>query len=136
MNFISEHFGLPARDPVALKDWYVKALNGEVVYCDGQTPPAFFVRLHGGLVLEIYQANSTLKETADNKLAGFRHIALRVESVAQAKTLLESRGVKFSEQIKPAAGGGNVLFFADLEGNLLHLIDRTPDSPLARLGRS
>jgi len=136
MNFTSEHFGLPTRDPVALKDWYVKALNGEVVYSDGQTPPAFFVRLHGGLVLEIYQANTSLKETADNKLAGFRHIALRVESVARAKALLESRGVKFTEQIKPAAGGGNVLFFGDLDGNLLHLIDRTPDSPLVQLGRS
>lgn len=135
MNFTSEHFGLPARDSVALKDWYVKVLNGQVVHADSQTPPVFFVRLHGGLALEIYQANSHPADRGDNKMAGFRHLALRVDSVAQARKLLESRGVKFTGETKPAAGGGNVLFFADPEGNLLHLIDRSPDSPLAQLGR-
>jgi glyoxylase I family protein len=131
MNFSIEHLGLPARNPAALKDWYVKTIGGEMVFTDGATPPAFFVRLPGGAMIEIYQADSSLKETHDNKLAGWRHVALRVESIEAAKALLERRGVKFSGPIKPAAGSGRVLFFEDAEGNLLHLVDRTADSPLA-----
>jgi glyoxylase I family protein len=130
MNFSVEHLGLPARDPVALKDWYLKTLDGMLVYADGQTPPAFFVKLPGGVVLEIYQSNKALRETADNKLSGWRHVALRVDSIASAKTKLESRGVKFGAKIAPAGGGGNVLYFEDAEGNLLHLVERPSESPL------
>lgn len=110
--------------------WYLKTLDGKLVYADGQTPPAFFVKLPGGMVLEIYQSHRTLPETADNKLSGWRHVALRVDSIVSAKVQLESRGVKFGAKTAPAVGGGNVLYFADAEGNLLHLVERTPESPL------
>ena len=63
----------------------------------------------------------------NNKLAGFRHVALRVDSIEAAKAELEKRGVKFAEEIRPAAGGGRVLFFEDREGNLLHLVERPAD---------
>jgi len=48
---------------------------------------------------------------------------------------LSRRGVKFEEPIKPAGGGGRVLFFKDGEGNLLHLVERPKDSPLVRHSR-
>jgi hypothetical protein len=35
--------------------------------------------------------------------------------------------VQFTEEARPAAGGGRVLFFEDLEGNLLHLVERPKD---------
>ena len=130
MNFSIEHLGLPARDTVALKDWYVKMFGAKVAYTDGGTPPVFFVRMPGGVVLEIYPAGSSVKETRDNNVAGWRHVALRVESIETTKALLEERGVKFTEQIKPAGGVGRVLYFADVEGNLLHLVDRPANSPL------
>ena len=123
MQFTVEHIGLPARDTGALKDWYVRTLGGKMVFTDGQTPPIFFVQLSGA-IFEIYQANRSLPDTADNKLAGLRHVALRVDSIEAAKAELEKRGVKFTEQIRPAAGGGRVLFFQDIEGNLLHLLER------------
>jgi hypothetical protein len=36
--------------------------------------------------------------------------------------------VSFPEDPKPAGGGGSVQFFADAEGNLLHLVERPQDS--------
>ena len=39
---------------------------------------------------------------------------------AAAFEVFNERGVKFDEEIRPAAGGGRVLFFEDGEGNLLH----------------
>lgn len=128
-----EHIGLAAQDPTALKLWYEGTLGGREVFCNGEQPPAYFLELPGGVWLEIYAANSTLKEVSDNKLGGWRHLALTVASIETARAELESRGVKFSEPVKPAGGGGRVLFFADPEGNLLHLVERGPDSKL-RLG--
>ena len=128
MKLTVEHLGLPARNPVTLKDWYVKVLGAEVVFDNGQKPPAFFLALQGGLMLEIYQCGSSLKETGDNSLAGWRHLALRVDAIEPAQAELEKKGVNFTDTIKPAGGGGRVLFFRDAENNLLHLVERPKDS--------
>jgi glyoxylase I family protein len=128
MQFVPEHLGLPARNPLALKDWYVRVLAAKLAFDNGQIPPAFFLALAGGLMLEIYQAEFSFPETAGNNLAGWRHLALRVDSLEAAKAALENSGVNFPDPIKPAGGGGRVLFFRDPEDNLLHLVERPADS--------
>jgi glyoxylase I family protein len=82
-------------------------------------------------MLEIYEGDFSLKETSDNALNGWRHLALRVDSLEKAKTALQERGVVFTDPIKPAGGGGRVLFFKDPEGNLLHLVERPAGSIFA-----
>lgn len=127
-----EHIGLAAQDTTALKNWYVRALGARVVFTNGETPPAWFIELPGGVWLEIYQGTYGVKEISDNKLQGWRHLALTVESIENARHELQSRGVSITEQVKPAGGGGRVLFFQDPEGNLLHLVERGADSKLRR----
>ncbi len=129
MNFSVEHIAVPAANPVALKNWYERVLGAKMIFDNGENPPAFLISL-GGVWLEIYAAEKSLSETANNKLAGFRHLALRVDSLDAAKIELEKNGIKFTGEIKPAGGGGRVLFFADGEGNLLHFVERPKDSPL------
>jgi hypothetical protein len=51
MKFTMEHLGLPARNPLALKDWYVRMLGAAVAFENGQTPPAFFLALPGGVLI-------------------------------------------------------------------------------------
>ena len=126
MIFSLEHLGLAARDTPGLRDWYVNTLVAEVVFANGQNPPAFLLKLPGGAVIEIYPASHAIEQTADNRLGGWRHIALRVDSIESTRNQLQSRGVSFTEEIKPAGGGGRVLFFKDEEGNLLHLVERPP----------
>ncbi|HZQ45758.1 MAG TPA: VOC family protein [Verrucomicrobiae bacterium] len=128
MEFIAEHLGLPARNPIVLKDWYVNVLGAKLIFDNGETPPAYFVSLPGGLMLEIYQGATSLKETSDNSLNGWRHLALQVDSIEKARAALEQKGVKFPDPIKPAGGGGRVLFFRDAEDNLLHLVERPRNS--------
>ena len=132
MNFIAEHVGLAAREPSVLKDWYVNMLRANLVYDNGQTPPAYLLTLPGGLMLEIYQSDSFIKETGHNLLAGWRHLALQVDSIESARAELEAKGVEFPNPVKPAGGGGLVLFFRDIEGNLLHFVERPEHSTLRR----
>ena len=123
MNISVEHIAVPAAEPTALKNWYERVLGAKLIFDNGQNPATYLVSL-GNVWLEIYKAEALLSERSNNKLAGFRHLALKVDSLAAARTELERRGVKFTEEIRPAAGAGNVLFFADGEGNLLHLVER------------
>jgi len=130
MNFSIEHIAVPAADPVALKNWYERVLGARELFNNGQNPPACLISL-GNVWLEIYAAEVPLPGRGNNQLAGFRHLALRVASLDEAKMELEKRGVKFNKAERPAAGGGRVLFFADLEGNLLHFVERPKDSQLS-----
>jgi glyoxylase I family protein len=123
MNITPEHIAIPAADPVALKNWYEQVLGAKVIFDNGLNPPTYLIS-SGPVWFEIYKADAPLPERGNNKLAGFRHLALRVPSIDAAKAELEKRGVKFTEEIRPAAGGGQVLFFEDAEGNLLHLVER------------
>jgi glyoxylase I family protein len=121
--FSLEHIGLSAREPLKLIEWYQRVLSAQLVWEISQNPPAALLNL-GGMMIEIYSAESSSELTGNNRLAGWRHVALRVESLDRARELLADRGVEFAEQAKPAGGGGRVIFFNDPEGNLLHLVER------------
>jgi len=127
MNVSLDHIAVPASNPAALRDWYVRVLGAREMFNNGQTPPTLLLALPGGGWLEIYAAEAPLAERGNNKLAGFRHLALRVPSLDGAIAELAERGVKFDGEVRPAAGGGKVLFFKDGEGNLLHLVERPAD---------
>ena len=127
MNFAFEHIGLAARDTVALRDWYVEVFSSREVFTDGKSPPAFLLEIAGGLMIEIYPGDTSVNATGNNKLAGWRHLAVRVDFIESARAELARRGVIFDEPIKAAGGGGRVLFFKDSEGNLLHLVERPFD---------
>ena len=134
MNFSIEHIGIPAADPVALKNWYTRVLGTRPIWENGQTPPSFLIALAGDVMLEIYPANAVSNPgRGDNQLAGFRHVALRVDSIQAAKAELSKRGVKFDEETRLAAGGGKVLFLEDGDGNLLHLVERPKDWKLDKV---
>lgn len=131
MELSVEHIGLPARDAKALRDWYITVLGATCIAPNGDGGP-FFIKIGDSpTMFEVYTAASANPQTADNSLAGWRHLALRVSSIETTRKMLEQRGVKFPDPLKPAAGGGHVLFFQDLDGNLLHLVERPADSVFA-----
>ena len=105
MKIAVEHIAIVAQNPVALKAWYERVLGAKPVFDNGQTPPTCLISL-GNVWLEIYVADKALPDTANNKLAGIRHLALRVDSLDVAKVHLEKLGVAFNEAERAAAGKG------------------------------
>jgi glyoxylase I family protein len=127
MNFRPEHLGLAANDANALKNWYVNVLGAGLVMELSSSPPAYLLNL-GGTWIEIYSAESSAGSPG-NRVAGWRHLALRVENIEAARARLSVAGVPFTEPVKPAGGAGRIQFFCDPEGNLLHLVERPKDWP-------
>lgn len=123
-----EHVGLAARDSAALTQWYLRVLGATVRWTNDATPPAFLLELPAGGVIEIYPAAEPAADSAPNGRQGLRHLALKVADLDVARAILEAAGVRFTEPVKPAGGGGRVQFFQDPEGNLLHLVER-PSNP-------
>ena len=130
MKMAMEHIGLPATDPVALKNWYERVLGARTIWDSGETPPAYLVAFSGGGWLEIYAAKEKQLAPDNNNLQGFRHLALRVDSLEAAKAEAIKQGVVFTREPGPAAGGGRVQYFADPEGNLLHFVERMVEPKL------
>jgi glyoxylase I family protein len=132
MNISVEHIAIPSPNPAGLKSWYERVLGAREVFNNGQNPLTCLISL-GNVWFEIYASEKAVPDTTNNKLAGFRHLALRVDSLDAAKAELEKRGVKFTEAERAAAGGGRIQFFADSDGNLLHFVERTKDSVVPKL---
>jgi len=128
MQLFVEHIGLAARDPRALAKWYSELLGANIIFQTDGEPRAFFLQFGSGVILELYAAERSHSDTSFNRLAGWRHLALRVDSIESTRAALQAKGVEFEASTKPAGGGGQVLFFHDLEGNLLHLVERPAHS--------
>jgi catechol 2,3-dioxygenase-like lactoylglutathione lyase family enzyme len=115
-----EHTAIAAKDAAALAEWYSSVLGFAIVY---RSANALFVKAPDGSMIEIVHAES---ERGDQSLKtqGIRHIALAVTDFDSVYAGLAGKGVAFAGE--PIDSKGNkVVFFADPEGNYLHLIQRS-----------
>jgi glyoxylase I family protein len=123
-----EHTAISSPNPEALANWYVEHLEFHINYTYAGN---YFVKAANGTVLEIIPAANTLEKpqtTDNNKDAGIRHLAILPENFDEAYASLQKKGVHFVGA--PFENQGNKLvFFNDLDGNLLHLIHRERPLP-------
>src|SRR5258708_30643411 len=126
-----EHTAIASPDPGKLAQWYVDHLEFHINYTyDGN----YFVKAANGSMLEIIPS---IGERASNQMKdpGIRHLAIVVEDFDAAHAQLQKQGVRFLAE--PFVNQGNrLVFFADGDGNILHLIHREKPLPSDRLSRS
>jgi glyoxylase I family protein len=118
-----EHFAIASPDPKRLAEWYVSHLGFRINY---EYEGNYFVKAPNGGIIEMVKAQG---ERGPNEMRtpGLRHIAIAVSDFKSAYDDLNAKGVKFSGE--PYENQGNrLVFFADADGNLVHLIER--DQPL------
>lgn len=122
-----EHTAISSPNPQALAEWYVAHLGFHINYTYAGN---YFVKAPNDTMLEIIPADRPLaapQVPANNKDGGIRHLAIANDDFDAAYALLKSQGVVFVGE--PFENQGNrLVFFNDLDGNLLHLIQR--ENPL------
>jgi glyoxylase I family protein len=119
-----EHTGIASPNPERLAQWYVDTLGFRINHrYNGNV----FVRAADGTMLEIIPAEG---ERAPQKLKdpGLRHLAIAADDFDAAYRRLQELGVHFYTE--PLDFSGNrIVFFADADGNYLHLISRPAPLP-------
>lgn len=119
-----EHTAIASPNPKRLAQWYVDHLEFKINFeYDGN----YFVKAANGTVLEIIPSEGERGE-AKMKDPGIRHLAIQVDDFETARAHLQRAGVKFLAE--PTGSQGNrIVFFADGDGNFLHLIHRQKPLP-------
>jgi glyoxylase I family protein len=114
-----EHFAIASPNPKRLADWYVATLEFEVAF---QYAGNYFVEAANGAWIEIIPSEG---ERPDNAIRtpGMRHIAIKVDDFQAAYARLQKQGVTFLDEPYETQGN-HLVFFADPDGNVLHLIQR------------
>jgi glyoxylase I family protein len=119
-----EHTAIASPNPRRLADWYVQHLGFHINFeYDGN----FFVKASNGTMLEIIPSEG---ETPVNgmKIPGIRHLAIAVTDFDAAYRRLKEQEVEILKE--PFTNQGNrLVFFADTDGNILHLIHRERPLP-------
>jgi glyoxylase I family protein len=119
-----EHTAIATPRPKQLADWYVEFLGFVINYeYDGN----YFVKAPNGAMLEIIPSEGPAAETA-MKTPGIRHLAVMVSDFDAAHEELKRKGVKLLTDALNIKGN-RLVFFADLDGNILHLIARPQPLP-------
>ncbi|MBK9167857.1 MAG: VOC family protein [Bryobacterales bacterium] len=118
-----EHVAIAAANPRALADWYVATLGFTINYDSGRT---VFVKAPDGAMIEILTAEGD-RSGQTLKTPGLRHIALSAGGIDEEYVRLKNLGVHLLGEPSEAKGV-KTLYFADPDGNYLHLIER--QSPL------
>jgi glyoxylase I family protein len=119
-----EHTAIASPDPKKLADWYVDHLEFHINYTYAGN---YFVKAANGTMLEIIPS---VGERGSNlmKDPGIRHLAIAVEDFDAAHEQLKKQGVQFLGE--PFQVEGNrLVFFADGDGNIVHLIHRETPLP-------
>ena len=123
-----EHTAIASPNPEQLAQWYVEHLGFHINFSYAGN---FFVKAPNGSMLEIIPSTGPLampQTSANFKDPGIRHLAVANDDFDAAYGFLQSKAVVFLGE--PFVNQGNrLVFFNDLDGNILHLIQRETPLP-------
>lgn len=116
-----EHIAIFAKDTKALADWYVRVFDFKIVYDNGKG--TYFVAAPDKSMIEICVADTEPRKTTAAE-SGIRHIALSTDNIEEMTKMLTDEGVEVVTPMKISDKGIGTFFFRDIEGNIVHLIQR------------
>lgn len=119
-----EHTAIASPNPQKLAQWYVDHLEFHINFTYAGN---YFVKASNGTMLEIIPSEG---ERAAQKMKdpGIRHLAIAVDDFDAAHQKLRDQGVQFAGEPFEVTGN-RLVFFTDLDGNLVHLIHRETPLP-------
>jgi glyoxylase I family protein len=119
-----EHTAIASPNPENLAKWYVAHLEFVINF---QYDGNFFVKSpHGGMLEIIPCVGDSIPSKMRDQ--GIRHLAITVDDFDAAQKHLEANGVQMEGEAF-VNQGNRLVFFRDLDGNLIHLIKREKPLP-------
>ena len=119
-----EHTAIASPDPKKLAQWYVDHLEFTINFeYDGN----YFVKAANGTMLEIIVSEGD-RAPQEMKDPGISHLAILVDDFDADHEHLRQSGVEFLSQ-PTNVKGNRLVFFADGDGNLVHLVHREKPLP-------
>lgn len=119
-----EHTAIASPNPEKLANWYRDILEFRINFTYAGN---YFVRARNGSMLEIIPSVGE-RPSNEMKDPGIRHMAIEVDDFDLGHEELKAKGVLFLTE--PFETQGNrLVFFADCDGNILHLIKRPAPLP-------
>jgi catechol 2,3-dioxygenase-like lactoylglutathione lyase family enzyme len=132
MDIFCHHFGILARDPIKLKEFYIESLGFE----EGETrllpddlvnrifsipSPCYLTKLkHGSLVLEVFSLTDLQAEKRASVTGGYNHWGMGVEDKERFVEDLKQKNVPV---IEIEHSGRLIYFVKDPEGNLIEIYE-------------
>ncbi|WP_018212110.1 VOC family protein [Desulfitobacterium hafniense] len=119
-----DHFGICAKDTDKLAQWYVDVLGFKVIKVNkNKIPRTYFIGDDNGYKMEIFGAHESSDPLSKN-VQGLRHIALVSENFDEYVDHLKANSITIVDDVKMSTTGVRILFFRDIEGNILHLNEK------------
>lgn len=119
-----EHTAIASPHPPTLAQWYVDHLGFRINF---EYNGNYFVKAENGTMLEIIPSEGA-PQPQKLRDPGIRHLAILVDDFDAALSKLRTQNVSFLTE--PYEDKGNrLVFFADGDGNILHLIQRQNPLP-------
>ena len=120
-----EHVGIASKNTVELKDWYVRLFNLKVVYDNKKEIPTFFLKIGNESMIEIHPAKNEINyDTIDKTYQGVRHICFYTDDIENENENLIENNVTIINPLNDNKKGVKTVWFKDIEGNILHFIER------------
>lgn len=134
-----DHAAIAADNTAELAAWYQRVLGlavvakkaadktgGQETFLIGPASHAPPEKLIGaGMMLEIMPRNDNPRPLRHSHDAGISHVAWKVADFDAALNHLRSLNVQLLSDVLIAVGGGRIISFADGEGNLMQIVERT-----------
>ncbi len=119
-----EHTAIASPNPEKLAQWYANYLGFHINFTyDGN----YFVKAANGTMLEIIPSEGE-RSPQKMKDPGIRHLAIAVDDFDAAHAELKRKQVKFLTDAMNNQGN-RLVFFSDLDDNIVHLISREKPLP-------
>ncbi len=117
-----EHTAIASPDPERLAKWYVDHLQFTINYRSSNSR-THFVKAEDGSMIEIIESKGAAPGLPGMRDPGIRHMAITVTDFEGECLRLRELGVPFLKEPE-TVGGNSTVFFADCDGNILHLLHR------------
>jgi glyoxylase I family protein len=120
-----EHTAIASPNPEKLARWYVDYLGFTINY-QSATSKTTFIKAPNGSMFEIILSRGE-RAPQTPKDPGLRHVAIAVDDFEADYRKLKAAGIQLEEPVD--SKGVRLVFFTDLDGNILHLIQREKPLP-------